>query len=312
MDKQLPTVAVIPAFNEERTIAKVILLTKKYVDKVLVCDDGSTDLTAKIAKELGATVIRHKRNMGKGATIRTALSHVKQLRPRAVVFLDGDGQHNPEEITKLLEPIKDGKADVVIGSRYLNKAPMEAPLYRRAGLKLINALNRKATNGVIRDTQNGFRAYSSKALDVIQQCIVNGYGIETEQIAMAFKNGLRVTEVPVMVHYKQLENTSKKNPLRHGAELVEIALRLMVEDRPLLVLGVPGAILTMIGMGAGLNLLWIFNMSRYFSIPTALIALGAMTLGAIFFITSIMLYAVSRMTQALSNKIKLSDTQNTK
>jgi len=297
MGKKSFVVAAIPAFNEEKTIAKVVLLARRHVDRVVVCDDGSTDLTAGIAEGFGATVIRHERNMGKGAAFKTALVYLKQLNPDIVVTLDADAQHDPDWIPRLLEPIIRGEADMVVGSRYVEGSEMDAPFYRRLGLKLVNSVSRKSGKGVVRDTQSGFRAYSAKVLDLMQQCEAGGYGVETEQLAVAVKNGLRVVEVPIAVRYKGLEKTSKRNPVRHGAELIGMALRLIVEERPLLLLGVPGALLTVLGMGTGAYLLWYFNMTRYFSIPVALITLGALFMGTILFITSLMLYAITRLKQ---------------
>jgi len=159
MDKKLFVVAVIPAFNEERTIGKVVLLARRYVDRVVVCDDGSMDLTAVIAEGLGATVIRHDRNMGKGAALRTSLEYLKQLNPDVVVTLDGDGQHDPDGIPGLVEPIIEGKADLVVGSRYVEGSETDAPFYRRFGLKLVNLVSRRSGKGVVGDTQSGFRTY---------------------------------------------------------------------------------------------------------------------------------------------------------
>jgi len=121
-------VAVLPAFNEQRTIAEVILKTEKNVDRVVVVDDGSSDLTAEVAERLGATVIRHKRNIGYGAALRSGFEHALKLNPKVVVTLDTDGQHDPNEIPNLVKPILEGKADVVIGSRFLRKGRREAPM----------------------------------------------------------------------------------------------------------------------------------------------------------------------------------------
>ena len=301
-DKKLFVVAVIPAFNEEKTIAKVVLLAKKYVDEVIICDDGSTDMTGDIAKELGAHLVKLSKNMGKGAALKAALEYSKRFNPDIVVTLDADGQHDPSQTPRLIEPIIKGEADLVIGSRYVRESETDAPLYRRLGLDLINLMSRIGGKEFVRDTQSGFRAYPAKVLDLMQQCESDGYGIETEQITVASKNGLRIVEVPISVRYKGLEKTSKRNPLSHGAELIALALRLIVERRPLLLLGMPGAVLILIGIFTGVYLLWNFNVTRYFSIPFALIALGAMFIGTMLLITSLVLYAIMRLRHmALNN-----------
>jgi glycosyltransferase involved in cell wall biosynthesis len=289
-------VACIPAYNEERNIAKVIIQTKKHVDKIVVCDDGSEDMTAEIAENLGAIVLKHATNMGKGAALKTALEYVKQLNSDIIVALDADGQHDPDDIPKLLKPIIEGKADFVIGSRYVEGSKTETPLYRRIGLKIVNWLSGK---GKVRDTQSGFRAYPSKIVDLLLQCESKGFGIESEQLTLALKNQLKIIEVPVTMKYKDLEKTSKRNPIRHGGELIGIALRLIVEERPLLLLGAPGIVLCLIAIGLSTLLMWYFNTTRYFSVPIALIALGASFTGITLIIAALTLYALNRMVQKI-------------
>ena len=111
-------VAAIPAYNEEKTIAKVVVHAMKYVDKVVVVDDGSTDDTATIAEHLGAHLVRHDGNLGYGAAIRSCFSIARDLNSDALVILDADGQHNADDIPKLLAPIQAGEADIVVGSRF--------------------------------------------------------------------------------------------------------------------------------------------------------------------------------------------------
>ena len=184
---------------------------------------------------------------------------------------------------------------MVVGSRYAEGSRVDAPFYRRVGLRLINALSGGSGDSGVGDTQSGFRAFSAKALDVVLGCEAEGYGVETEQLALAQKNGLRIVEVPVTIKYGGLGNTSKKNPVSHGAELVGTVLRLVVEDRPLLLLGVPGFFLTMVGVFTGGYFLWYFNTTSYFSLPLALITFGALVIGVLLIITSFILYAMSRL-----------------
>jgi len=295
MSEKPIVIACIPAYNEERTIARIVLTAQKYVDRVIVCDDGSTDMTGEIAERLGAEVIRHERNMGKGAALRTLFMRAMELGSDIVVTLDGDGQHDPSEIPKVVDPIVKGKADMVVGSRFIFGSGMDAPLYRRIGLRLINLFSKMRVKDVARDTQSGFRAFSSKLLDLMMECRTDGYGAEMEQLAIAVKNGFRVVEVPITVKYQGLEKTSKRNPIRHGAEIIGTILRLIVEERPLFFLGIPGFLLILAGLSAGTYLFWYFNITRYFSVPVALITLGSLFLGAILCITSLLLYAIRRL-----------------
>jgi glycosyltransferase involved in cell wall biosynthesis len=287
-------VACIPAYNEERSIAKTILQTQRFVDRVIVVDDGSEDMTATISERLGATVIRND-HKGKGSALRAALTYARLLDQVIVVTMDADGQHDPAEIPSLIAPIREREAEMVVGSRYLKESVTDLPSYRRMGLRLVNLLSRRSCNGIVKDTQCGFRAYSAKALEVLQQCKSNGFEIETEQLSLISKSGLRVAEVPVTVSYKGLENTSKQNPVKHGSQLVASALRLIIEERPLLLLGAPGALFGFTGIVTGIYVLLEFNVSRYFSMPMALVALGTIILGSLLSVASLIIYAIARL-----------------
>ncbi len=153
------TLIIIPAYNEELTIGSVVALARKYGD-VLVVDDGSSDRTSEIAQNAGAIVVKHETNMGKGAALRTGFDYALANGYDAAVCLDADGQHNPGEIPKLLEPILKDEADMVIGSRFLDGAKKSIPLYRRLGLWILNTTTNASLNGNLKvtDSQSGFRA----------------------------------------------------------------------------------------------------------------------------------------------------------
>jgi glycosyltransferase involved in cell wall biosynthesis len=294
-------VACIPAYNEEKTIARVVVETQKYVDRVIVCDDGSTDLTGEIAGRLGAEVIRHERRMGKGAALTDLFNAAKKYNPHIIVTLDADGQHDPNDIPKLLEPLERGDADLVIGSRHIGGVKIDAPLYRRLGLKIINILSRGAIRSSIRDTQSGFRAFTIKALREINT-ESRGFGVESEQIALALKSRLRIREVPVTIKYRGLPKTSKKHFLLHGGEIVATIVRLVVEERPLLYLGIPGVVLMLIAVMLGAHLLLLFNTTRYFSLPIAIITLGAGLAGITLMIAALILYALNRIVKRMRSE----------
>lgn len=295
-------VAGIPAYNEEKTIAKVILLAQRHVDKVIVCDDGSTDMTGEIAKKLGAEVIRHEKKLGKGATLRTLFSRTLELSPDVVVTLDSDGQHDPNQIPVLVEPIIRGEADMVIGSRFVQGAETDIPLYRREGLALVNWLSRKTSKSEVKDTQSGFRAYSLEALRTVSSYESNGYGAESEQLAIAERNGLKIVEVPIAVKYKGLVKTSKKRPETHILELIGLILRLVVEERPLVFLGIPGVISLLIGSGFGILMLQYYALEKRIITNIALASIAFTFIGIFTLFTAITLYAIVRMTQKASKQ----------
>ena len=298
-NNRVKTVAVIPAYNEENSIAKVILGTRRYVNSVIVCDDGSTDMTFMIAEALGARVVRHGDKRGKGEALRTLYKEIMELDADIIVTLDGDGQHNPDEIPMLMKPIETGESDMVIGSRYVDGAKNDGPLYRRFGLRVVNFLYKRVAGVRTKDTQCGFRAYSRKAFEYMMQCDAKGYGIEGEQLVLAARNGLRVMEVPVSVNYGGLAQTSKNSPLLHGIDLMSTLFRLVVEEKPLKYLGLPGIGLTCIGGMLGVYLLWMFNMTRYFSIPVAILAVGASILGVLMVVAAITLHGLKRIDEKL-------------
>jgi len=296
-NNRLRTVAIIPAYNEEHSIAKVVLGTRRYVDRVVVCDDGSKDMTSIIAEALGARVVRHNENRGKGEALRTLHKEIAELDPDIIVTVDGDGQHNPDNIPMLVKPIEAGESDVVVGSRYVDGGRMDAPLHRIFGLRVINFLYKKVGGLKVRDTQCGFRAYSKKAFEFLMQGNEKGYGTEGEQLVLASKNGLRVMEVPISVRYNGLGVTSKKSALFHGADLVLTLLRLVMKKRPLKYLGLPGIGLTCIGTMLALYLLWIFDVTGRFSTPVAALALVPLTVGLSLVVAAIILYRLKRINE---------------
>jgi glycosyltransferase involved in cell wall biosynthesis len=204
--------ACIPAYNEGENIGKILDQAFRHVEQVIVCDDGSTDGTIEVARRKGATVVRNPYNMGKDGALQTCFRLADRIAPDVIVTMGADGQHNPEDIPRLVAPILDGEADLVIGSRYVEGSSTDAPLYRRVRLSIVNAFNQTANDGV-EDTQSGFRAFNKEALRLFTEMSEDGFSVETEQLSIARKFGLRVMEVPTTIRYESLENTSKKDPV---------------------------------------------------------------------------------------------------
>ncbi len=194
--------ACIPALNEERTIADIVSKAKKFADIVIVVDDGSSDNTAIVAEKHGALVIRHERTKGYGAALRSALKKALELDVDIAVTLDADGQHDPAEIPKVIKPIIERKADMVIGSRFLSKKSIEEiPTGRKIGIHLINFIFKFwSRNFNISDSQSGFRAYSKKILPYIIPEI-DGMGASLEILLKACKRSVKILEVPIFCKY---------------------------------------------------------------------------------------------------------------
>jgi glycosyltransferase involved in cell wall biosynthesis len=292
----------IPAFNEERTIAKVVLGALRYADRVVVCDDGSTDMTCEIAERLGAEVVRHGRNLGYGCAIRSLFRRARELGADVLVTLDGDGQHDPGEIPQVVRPIVDGVADIAIGSRFVDeRLGYVLPWYRRAGIKFITRLTNASAKFGVEDAQSGFRAYSRGAIEKLD-VLEDGMGVSVEILLNAKKHGLRVKEVPATCRYSRGVKNHSRNPLSHGADVVMSIVRLIVEERPLAILGVPGIIFVAAGMFFGFWMLQIYAAERQIVTNIALAAIAFTMLGFFILSTAIMLYAISRLAKKLNNK----------
>ena len=156
----------IPAFNEEKNIGAIIVQLKKKYDHILICDDGSSDMTQIIASSLGAIVVKHPKNLGYGAAIKTIFNESKKIDGDVLVTFDADGQHQISEIDSVLKPIIENKSEIVIGSRFLGNT-IDLPKYRKFGIKTITGLTNTVTGSKITDAQSGFRAYSKKVLTEI-------------------------------------------------------------------------------------------------------------------------------------------------
>jgi glycosyltransferase involved in cell wall biosynthesis len=311
--KKSVVMAIIPAYNEAKNISKMIEQTIKYVDSIIVVDDGSRDNTAELASVMNVKnvkVIRNINNMGKGAALKKGLVECcKDNNVDIVITLDADGQHDPADIPHLLKPIEKGEADIVIGSRYMQN-PHEIPKLRRIGLSVIDYMNRYFMKTTIRDSQSGFRAYKKNVLNIISSYHSRGYGVETEQLATAESYGLRIVEVPINIKYSGLLNTSKRNSVLHGANILSTILKIAVERRPLLFFGLAGIVLFGIAIITAFDMLIIFNTTRYFSIPLALITLGHATIGSLLMIASLIFHVFDRIRDRYGVPATFSDMVN--
>lgn len=185
--------AVIPAYNEEKTVREAVRKSLQYVDEVIVVDDGSTDATASEAAKGGAVVYRHEVNLGEGAATRIGLKAALKRGADIIVTVDADGQHDPREISMLVLPVLRGEADIVIGNRMQN---FTGPFTKKIG----NILLTKLTSPQISDSQCGFRAMSRYAASKIK-IESNGYEVASEIVFKAVLNRLRVKEVPISCIY---------------------------------------------------------------------------------------------------------------
>ncbi|MDQ7815008.1 MAG: glycosyltransferase family 2 protein [Patescibacteria group bacterium] len=218
-------IAVIPAYNEEKRIGETIRKVRPLVDGVVVVDDGSSDATFDTAMQSGVTVLRHAMNRGQGAGLKTGTEAALQIGADVIVHIDADGQHDPSFIPVLVDPIKRGEADVVMGSRFMGLRPEGIPLSRRLlhrAIKIFNALvmgiPRKLT-----DPQSGLRAMNSEAsrrLDFRQDRMAHC----SELLRLITRSDLRWVEVPVKVTYSE-DTLAKGNK---NLDAVKIAWQLFI------------------------------------------------------------------------------------
>jgi len=292
-----PIVVVgIPAFNEATMIAQVVLEAQKHADVVVVCDDGSSDGTGAIAKRLGAEVIRHERNMGYGASIKSLFKRARELNADVLVTLDADGQHDPEEIPRVVKPIVRGVADLVIGSRFIEThGTREMPFYRRFGAQIITKLVNGSSKNGISDAQSGFRAYNRQALERLSP-FEDGMGASVEILLKASKHDLKICEVPSSCKYRNGEvDTSTEHPLTHGIGVVMSIVRFIVEEKPLTLLGIPGLLCLFTGLGFVIWMLQIYAVEHYIVTNIALASVAFVLIGFFLLSTAITLYAITRI-----------------
>lgn len=214
-------IAIIPAYNEEKTIAEVLMNTRPFVDEIIVVNDGSGDRTAEIARAHNAFVVNHIINRGLGASIGTGFEVAKRHGAEVVVTLDADGQHDPTEISKLIVAIEKG-ADVVIGSRMIEKKGM--PWYRQIANTLGNLVTFFLFGAFVTDSQSGFRAFTAYALRQIK-IQTNRMEVSSELIAETKRHKLTLVEVPIKAIYTDY-SLSKGQSFAVGLKtLVKLVLR---------------------------------------------------------------------------------------
>ena len=288
------TIAAMPAFNEEKYIAKIIIGCRKYVDKVVVVDDGSSDATAEIAEALGAIVIKHPENMGYGGALQTIFKTAREMNADAMLIIDSDGQHDPREIPKLLEPLNNG-TDLVIGSRFINGNGQSVPAYRKAGMKVLDIATNIAGGINISDSQSGFRAYGRKAIEKIS--IKDNDMPAGSEILMQIKDhDLKFKEVGIHCNY-DVENASSQNPVSHGFSVLMSILNNVGEKRPVLFLGLPGTIFILIGIFYGGWTLQLYSSTKILPIGNALISVMTTLIGVFSVFTAIILYTITNFVQ---------------
>ena len=278
----------IPAYNEEKNIASVITKLKKITNSIIVCDDGSSDMTSKISKNLGVVVISHKKNMGYGVAINSIFQKSKEMNSDLLVTFDADGQHRVEDIEKVIEPIKNNDADLVIGSRFLDKKS-HIPNYRKIGIKVITQVTNASIKKKLTDSQSGFRAYNQRVLSQISPSDM-GMGISTEILIKSSSKGLRITEVPITVLYEG--DTSTHNPVSHGTSVLISTIKYTSIEHPLKFYGIPSIIFLIMGSTFTYLAIQFYSEVGRLNTNITLLAGATILIGIVLLISAILLFSL--------------------
>ena len=289
----------IPSYNEEKNIAGIIQKLSQIADTIIICNDGSTDNTGKIAEKMGVIVINHERNLGYGGAIRSLFLKARELDCDMLVTLDSDGQHRLEDVLPVAEPIIKNQADLVIGSRFLEGNQENIPKYRKVGIKMLTKLANTSLEKSVTDSQSGFRAYSKKILSEITPS-EQGMGVSNEILMKSSKKGFKIVEVPIVVLYEG--KTSTQHPVSHGASVTLSTLKFISIEHPLKFYGIPGLIFLGIGLFFTIMTIQAFTETRQILLSTAVIGVGTIIFGTVLLMTSIILYSIVNLIRENSSK----------
>ena len=279
----------IPAFNEEKNIASIITKLMNITDTIIVCNDGSSDLTSEIAEKMGAEVINHEKNLGYGAAIRSIFLKAKELEGDVLVTFDADGQHRIEDIENVTTPIINQEADLVIGSRFLDDSEKEVPQYRKVGIKLITKITNASIKEKLTDSQSGFRAYSKKVVDELNPSEL-GMGISTEILIKASSKNFKILEVPIKILYSG--DTSTHNPISHGSSVILSTIKYTSIEHPLKFYGIPSIIFFIVGISfTYLSAQYYAEIGRL-NTNLTIVAAGTILIAIVLLLTSILLYTL--------------------
>jgi glycosyltransferase involved in cell wall biosynthesis len=210
--KDLKVLVIVPAHNEEKSIGATLEEIKEkapFVD-IIVVNDGSTDATVEIAQQHRVKVLNLPINLGIGGAVQTGFKYAMLKSYDIAIQIDADGQHDPSYIGSLIQPLVEGRADIVIGSRYLDKDPIEAPLIRHIGIKYFSWLTSILIGYKITDCTSGYRALNSRAIEYFS----NNYPVDfpdAEALIMAHKAGLKIVEVPVKFRKRSAGKSSLRS-----------------------------------------------------------------------------------------------------
>lgn len=296
-------VLCMPAYNEEKYVASTVLKCQKFHRNIFVIDDCSTDDTKRVAELAGAKVVRHKTNQGYGGALRTCFMIGKREKADCLVILDSDGQHDPNAVPDLVEPIRNGEFDLVIGSRFKSKeARKKVPAYRMVGIQTITQVFNLGTAMDITDSQSGFRAYSKNALDHIK--VTSDRMDASMEILFDAKDAkMKIKEVPIVVKYEGVEGSSE-DPIGHGFRVLSNTVRMVRERYPVRFFGGAGGLLIFLIPFVMLYAQTFYDWESGFLPPGAMFVVMFLgILGGFLVFTGVMLHGVNRISKKMVDLI---------
>lgn len=294
----------IPAYNAESSISEAVLNCKKYSSNVIVIDDGSIDKTAELAINAGAEVITHKSNRGYGGAIKSCLEEGLRRNSKVTITFDADLQHDSNDIPKLVRPIQNKSAEIVIGSRFLNDNN-DVKKYRKFGIKIITNLVNLFFKNKVKDAESGLRAYSLDSLKAIVSSLeTDGMGMSAEILLRASVNKLKIIEVPRIEMYPDKIQTSTKNPIFHGLSVIVTIFKLIIETKPLLSFGIPSLFFFIISIFCGYFVIDYYNEVGRLPLGLTLFTLLIISIAFFLFLASMILYILSRISYRINFNAK--------
>ncbi len=218
-------IVVLPAYNAERTLEKTYNeIPKRIVDNIILVDDGSKDKTAIVSKKLGIKTIVHKKNQGYGANQKTCYTNALKIGADYVIMLHPDGQYDPNDLPKFIKTLKKGKADLVLGSRFMGGGRDETPFYKSFSIKIITFLFNLVLGTKISEVNTGYRGYTRHALETIPfMKNGSGYIFDPQAIIQIVNAGFKIADVPVSKKYnKEAISPNFKKSVEHGIENIKL------------------------------------------------------------------------------------------
>lgn len=223
------TLAVIPAYNEEASIASVISSVRRHFDgNIAVVDDGSLDDTASVARRTGAVVLSHPCNLGIGAAVQTGFKYAEAHDYDAVVRIDGDGQHDPSYIPVFLDLLARDEADIIVGSRFLARKGYQSSVVRRIGILILSVLS-ALVGARVTDPTSGYWALSRKAFRLLQLFQPDDYP-EAQGLLIASRAGCRIREIPVIMQARNAGRSSIRGAVHSGFYMLKVILSVLVQQ----------------------------------------------------------------------------------